>query len=144
MEGGVVKIDGIPDDEVLLAIAIQEASARNLGPTMGEFFMDATADAVSPDDPGLMYCCAVGALVLAGVAALTTFDDDTPDGGTVLPRPFDGGAIAYGNDDCNSDYQTTKGDSGETLGHAFQLAMNGYGPLWYVDKTDQQKKGTRR
>lgn len=111
-------------DELLLAIALQEINARGLAPGMGEFFVNSTGDAVRFDDPTLRCCCAAGALVLGGVCKIVG------DHGKVvgLPRDFDGFAISEGNDDSNHSWSKDSRDRGATMGHAFQLALDAYGP----------------
>ena len=116
-------------DELLLAIALQETNARELLPGMGEFFVNADGDAVPFNDPALDCCCAVGALVLGGVCTLRDGRLGTKVIG--LPKGFDGNAISAGNDDVNKSWGAAGSDLGETLGHAFQLALDGYGKQWY-------------
>lgn len=118
-------------DELLLAIALQEANARNLGPLFGDFFGNADGDTVRADDPTLSCCCAVGALVLGGVCTIR--DTADVEGEVVgLPEGFTASAISAGNDDCRPTWDRDQDDHGATMGHAFQLAMDGYrGKCWY-------------
>lgn len=107
-----------PGDEILLAIALQEANARGLEPAMGDYFFDHDYDLCRADSPTLKACCAVGALVLGGVGRKR---GDRVFG---FPHGVSDQAIAIGNDDVNAWDEETP-DRGETLGHAFQLAMGG-------------------
>lgn len=133
-----VRSKRVPIDEILLAMALQEANARKLGPTMGEFFLDSEGENVRWDSPTLRWCCAAGALVLAGF----NFSASSTVAG--LPRPLSSDAIAAGNDDSSDLYSEDLVDKGETLGHAFQLAMDGYvGSSWTVDLTLPRARGKR-
>jgi len=132
----VISADRVPTDELLLAIALQEANGRKLGPTMGEFFLDDEGDPVRWDSPKLRWCCAVGALILAGEGIFVPSEDGEVIAVQGLPRPLDVDSISAGNDDSSPNYSEDEDDKGETLGHAFQLAMDGYGgPSWTVDLT---------
>jgi len=116
-----------PADEMLLAVALAEANARELKPFMGDFFADANGGMVAADYPHLRACCAMGALLLAGVAQA-----DAGSGNFCVPAPFDADSICRGNDDSIVKWDDVEADRGETLGHAFQLAMGGYqGRRWF-------------
>lgn len=129
----LLTVRDVPLDEMLLALALQEANARGLGPTMGDMFIDANGDPVRWNSKKIRWCCAAGALVLARVGKFGKVNF-----GFVMPAfsPLELEAIVHGNDDSHSDYSENLEDKGETIGHAFQLAMEGYGESWVVQACD--------
>ena len=96
--------DKIPRDEMHLAIAIATAKAHGLKWTSDADFRDGGGKRTDMHDPNLKYCCAAGALQLAGLDW--------------------GDEVIEGNDaDAIDGWSDGTDDRGESLGWAFRKAM---------------------
>lgn len=95
------KTDDAPEDEMLLAMMLQNAKVRGLrGCRYATYGYNANNDIVA--------CCALGAAYL---------DQDT----AVLIKYYRG--VAYGNDSEDERWDIDPPRNGESLGYAFRKAM---------------------
>lgn len=103
-------------DERLLAEAIAAAAARGLHGAHENYFVNAEGSEAKLETA--TGCCALAALVLAGRARFYRDRERYPG---PLPKSIDPKAIALGND--KDVWGSNVEDRGETMGHAFQLAV---------------------
>lgn len=105
--------DNIPEDEMMLAETLAAVNDRGLGWCAGSCFQVGRVMLDPANRDRADRCCALGAMVIAGV-----IDEMETHYSTRREGLLD---VTYGNDDW--DWSPHDDDRGESLGHAFRCAM---------------------
>lgn len=117
MSDSILNEDGVPEDELILAMMLQNAWASDLGWCSDEAFVDADDRAIIRDTEldTAVACCAVGSMVLS---------PDTDALLDVYADSDDDEWLVEGNDSEDENWSLL-GDEhdAENLGRAFRVAM---------------------